>query len=53
MDKGTNAKRMILGDEVGLKYGYVAVKNRSQQDIIDQISISQALKVITLVMLNL
>ena len=29
MDKGTNAKRMILGEEVGLKLGYVGVKGRS------------------------
>jgi hypothetical protein len=29
MDRGTNAKNMILGKEISLKLGYVGVKNRS------------------------
>jgi dynamin 1-like protein len=29
MDKGTNAKRMLLGQDVPLRLGYVGVKNRS------------------------
>lgn len=29
MDAGTNARNMILGNEVSLWLGYVAVKNRS------------------------
>jgi replication fork clamp-binding protein CrfC len=29
MDKGTNAKSMIMGHEVPLKLGYIGVKNRS------------------------
>lgn len=29
MDRGTNAKNMLLGKEVNLKLGYVGVKNRS------------------------
>ena len=29
MDKGTNAKRMIMGQDVALRLGYVGVKNRS------------------------
>ncbi len=33
MDKGTNAKNMIMGHEVPLRLGYVGVKNRSQLDI--------------------
>jgi vacuolar protein sorting-associated protein 1 len=33
MDKGTNAKSMIMGHEVSLKLGYIGVKNRSQLDI--------------------
>jgi len=45
MDKGTNAKKIVMGDEVSLKYGYVAVKNRSQQEIIDKISVKEALEV--------
>jgi len=30
MDRGTSAKNLILGKEVPLRLGYVAVKNRSQ-----------------------
>ena len=30
MDKGTNAKRMLTGQDVPLRLGYVGVKNRSQ-----------------------
>ena len=30
MDKGTNAKRMILGQDISLRLGFVGVKNRSQ-----------------------
>lgn len=44
MDAGTNARNMILGNEVPLRLGYVAVKNRSQQDIIDSKGVKQALK---------
>jgi len=33
MDKGTNAKKTLLGQEVSLRLGYVGVKLRSQQDI--------------------
>jgi predicted membrane chloride channel (bestrophin family) len=46
MDSGTNAKKTLLGQEVELKYGYVGIKNRSQQDIIDKISVNVALQVI-------
>lgn len=30
MDKGTNAKRMLLGQEIPLRLGFVGIKNRSQ-----------------------
>ena len=43
MDKGTNAKRMIMGQEVPLRLGYVGVKNRSQQDITDKMRVYKAL----------
>ncbi|TNV71503.1 hypothetical protein FGO68_gene9569 [Halteria grandinella] len=42
MDQGTNAIKMLKGEEVNLKYGYVGVKLRSQQDIKDNIPITQA-----------
>ena len=43
MDAGTNAKNMIMGHEVPLRLGYVGVKNRSQQDIIDDKGVKTAL----------
>eukprot|EP00824_Muranothrix_gubernata_P000001 TRINITY_DN0_c0_g1_i1.p1 TRINITY_DN0_c0_g1~~TRINITY_DN0_c0_g1_i1.p1 ORF type:complete len:760 (-),score=142.76 TRINITY_DN0_c0_g1_i1:32-2056(-) len=43
MDKGTNAKRMLLGQEVPLRLGFVGVKNRSQQDINDNMRVQKAL----------
>lgn len=42
MDKGTSAKRMIEGKDVQLRLGFIGVKNRSQQDIIDRIPVKQA-----------
>jgi len=35
MDRGVNAKRMIMNQEVPLRLGFVAVKNRAQEDIIN------------------
>jgi len=35
MDRGTNAKKMIMNQEVKLRLGYVGVKNRAQEDIIN------------------
>ena len=35
MDAGTNAKNMLENKEVPLRLGYVGIKNRSQQDIIN------------------
>jgi len=42
MDKGTSAKRMIEGKDVALRLGYIGIKNRSQQDIIDRITVKAA-----------
>ena len=33
MDRGTNAKRMIMNQEISLRLGFVGVKNRAQEDI--------------------
>lgn len=43
MDAGTNAKNMNLGKEVPLRLGYVGVKNRNNQDILDDKKVAQAL----------
>jgi vacuolar protein sorting-associated protein 1 len=42
MDRGTNAKRMIMNQDVTLRLGYVGVKNRAQEDIINQLSVKDA-----------
>ena len=39
MDRGTSAKRMIEGKDVALRLGFIGIKNRSQQDIIDRIPV--------------
>eukprot|EP01017_Pseudomicrothorax_dubius_P043096 TRINITY_DN7122_c0_g1_i1.p1 TRINITY_DN7122_c0_g1~~TRINITY_DN7122_c0_g1_i1.p1 ORF type:complete len:726 (+),score=211.30 TRINITY_DN7122_c0_g1_i1:59-2236(+) len=45
MDKGTSAKKMLLGQEIPLKYGYVGVKNRSQHDINNGMTVKKALEI--------
>ena len=45
MDKGTNAKKTLLGQEVALRLGFVGVKLRSQQDIRDKKPVQVALEV--------
>lgn len=44
MNPGTNAKKTLMGHEVPLKLGYVALKNRSQQDILNNMKVAEALK---------
>lgn len=44
MDRGTNAKKMLSGADVPLRLGYVGVKNRSQQDINDNMSVRDAVE---------
>ena len=41
MDKGTDAKKVLLNQEIPLKLGYIGVKNRSKQDLIDKISMEE------------
>mmetsp|Transcript_35812 Transcript_35812/g.41776 ORF Transcript_35812/g.41776 Transcript_35812/m.41776 type:complete len:789 (+) Transcript_35812:42-2408(+) len=43
MDRGTNAKSMLLGQDIPLRLGYVGVKGRSNQDIKDGISVKKGL----------
>lgn len=44
MDRGTNAKKALLGQEVPLKLGFVGIINRSQQDIKDGKKVADAIK---------
>ena len=41
MDKGTDAKKVLLNQEIPLTLGYIAVKNRSKQDLINKISMEE------------
>jgi len=43
MDRGTNAKKTLLGQEIPLKLGFVGVKGRSQQDVNDKMRVKKAL----------
>ncbi|EEF29620.1 dynamin, putative [Ricinus communis] len=43
MDRGTDARNLLLGKVIPLRLGYVAVVNRSQEDIILNRSIKDAL----------
>lgn len=44
MDRGTNAKKMLLNEEIPLKMGYVGVKGRSQADIREGMKVGEALQ---------
>ena len=43
MDPGTDAMRMLLGEEVSLRLGFVGVRNRGQQDIRNEVRVNEAL----------
>lgn len=43
MDAGTDAGKMLRGEDVPLRLGYVGVRMRSQQDIIDKKPVKEAL----------
>ncbi|KAL4504370.1 hypothetical protein ABPG72_009816 [Tetrahymena utriculariae] len=44
MDRGTDARRLLTGEDVSLKLGYVGIKNRSQADINEKKTVLQALE---------
>ena len=44
MDKGTNCKDILLNKLIPLKYGYIAIKNRSKLDLINKVSIKEGLE---------
>lgn len=44
MDKGTDARKALMNEEVQLTLGYVGVKNRSKQDLMDKIPMKDAFK---------
>lgn len=44
MDRGVDAKRMLLGEDISLNLGFVGVVNRSQADIKDELRVRVALE---------
>ena len=44
MDAGTDARKVLLNEEIPLKLGYVGVKNRSKQDLMNKISMAETAK---------
>lgn len=44
MDKGTDARKMILNQEIPLKMGYIGVKGRTQEDITNKVSVGSSLR---------
>ena len=43
MDKGTDARKMLLNKEIPLRLGYVGVKGRTQEDINNGVTVQDAL----------
>ena len=43
MDEGTDARKVLLNEEIPLKLGYVGVINRSKQDRIKKVSMADAI----------
>ena len=41
MDAGTDARKALMNEEIELKLGYVGVKNRSKQDLINKLSMAE------------
>lgn len=39
MDQGTNARKMLLNEEIPLRLGYIGIKNRSQEDINNKVPV--------------
>ena len=42
MDRGTNAKKMIMNQEINLRLGFVGVKNRAQEDLQNNLTVKEA-----------
>ena len=41
MDAGTDARKTLMNEEIPLRLGYVGVKNRSKQDLINKLSMAE------------
>ena len=44
MDKGTDARKMLLNKEIPLKLGYIGIIGRSQEDINNGVTVQNSLE---------
>ena len=44
MDAGTDARKVLLNEEIPLKLGYIGVRNRTRQDLFNKLSKSEILR---------
>jgi len=42
MDRGCDAKQMLMNEEICLSLGYVGIKGRSQQDVNNEMTVADA-----------
>lgn len=43
MDKGIDARKILLNEEIPLKLGYVGIKNRTKKDMINKLSMAETI----------
>ena len=44
MNRGDDARKMLKNEEIPLRYGYVGIKNRCQEDVINNVPVVESLK---------
>lgn len=44
MNRGDDATKILKNQEIPLRYGYVGIKNRCQEDVINNVPVSDSLK---------
>ncbi len=44
MNRGDDARKMLKNEEIPLRYGYVGIKNRSQEDINNNVPVEDSVK---------
>lgn len=44
MNRGDDATKILKNQEIPLRYGYVGIKNRSQEDVLNNVPVSDSIK---------
>ncbi len=44
MNRGDDARKMLKNEEIPLRYGYVGIKNRCQEDVVNNVPVEESLK---------